>query len=73
MSDQKAAYTIKEFCAAHGISASAYYEAQREGYGPREMRIGTKGVRISREAAADWRRAMEDRATAEAGEKSEAA
>lgn len=61
----KEAYTIKEFCEAHGISQSCFYEAQREGWGPRVMRIGTKGSRISVEAAAAWRREMEMRAEAE--------
>jgi hypothetical protein len=60
-----AAYSIKEFCESHRISPSAYYEAKREGWAPREMRIGAKGVRISAEAAAEWRRAMERRAAGE--------
>lgn len=73
MNDQKAAFTIREFCDKHGISPSAYYENKRKGLGPREMRIGSKGVRISREAAEDWRRAMEARASAESGSGKEAA
>jgi predicted DNA-binding transcriptional regulator AlpA len=64
---EKAALTIKEFCATHGISASAFYEMKREGLGPREMRIGRAGVRISQEAAAAWRTEMEARAAAEIG------
>jgi hypothetical protein len=64
MTEDKLAFSIKEFCAAHGISASTFYEAKREGWGPREMRVGASGVRISREAAADWRREMERRAAA---------
>jgi hypothetical protein len=61
----KVAYTIKEFCQAHGISESAYYQAQREGWGPKVMLIGKAGSRISEEAAAEWRRAMEERAAAD--------
>lgn len=57
-----AAYKIRQFCDAHGISASYYYEMQREGLGPREMHLGAKGKRVSIEAAADWRRQMEERA-----------
>jgi hypothetical protein len=59
-----AAYNIREFCDAHGISVSLYYEAKHDGWGPREMRVGAKGVRISLEAAAAWRRQMEERARA---------
>lgn len=58
----KAAYTVKEFCEAHGVSQTTFYEAQREGWAPRIMRIGAKGIRISVEAAADWRKQMEERA-----------
>lgn len=57
-----AAYKIRQFCDAHGISASYYYEMQREGWGPREMHLGAKGKRISVESAAAWRREMEERA-----------
>ncbi|AZG75902.1 transcriptional regulator [Methylocystis rosea] len=47
------------------MSQSAYYELKRKGRGPREMRIGSKGVRISREAAQEWRRRMEEIAAEE--------
>ncbi len=56
------AATIKEFCARNRISASTYFALKREGLGPREMLVGRAGVRISPEAEADWRRAMEARA-----------
>jgi len=59
------AYTIKQFCRAHGISAPTYYELRKQGLGPAEMRMGTV-VRISREAAAAWRHARENPAEAEA-------
>ena len=51
-------YTVNEFCDAHRISRATFYELLREGRGPRLMRIDSR-VRISREAAADWRRASE--------------
>jgi len=60
----KFAFKISEFCKAHGISPSSYYELKRHGLGPREMRIGSAGVRISQEAAAEWRRRMEEMAAA---------
>ncbi len=63
----KAAFTIGDFCEAHGISRTAYYEMKHQGIGPREMRIGSSGVRISIEAAAEWRRCMEARAASEKG------
>src|SRR5262245_29279774 len=57
------AYTIKEFCEAHRISIAFYYVMKDAGWGPREMRAGTR-VLISHEAAADWRRAREAAAAA---------
>ncbi len=59
MDDFKDAYTIAEFCQRHGISPAQYFADAREGRGPRTMRIGSRGVRISKESAADYRRARE--------------
>ena len=53
------AYSIAEFCEAHGISVDHYFKLQREGLGPRIMKAGARTL-ISLEAAADWRRAREE-------------
>ena len=53
-----AAYTIPEFCEAHRISESMYYKIRADGLGPREARALSKVI-ITKEAAADWRRARE--------------
>ena len=55
----RAAYTIREFCAAHRISEAMYFKLRDAGLGPREMRALRK-VTISVEAAADWRREREN-------------
>jgi hypothetical protein len=55
----RAAYTIKEFCAAHRISEAMYFKLRDAGLGPREMRALRK-VTISVEAAAEWRREREN-------------
>jgi hypothetical protein len=60
-----AAYTIREFCQAHGISVPTYYELKKQNLGRAEMRIG-RIVRISREAAVAWRHARENPDEAEA-------
>jgi hypothetical protein len=52
------AFTIKEFCEAHRISTAYYYIMKAQGFGPREMRVGSRRI-ISFEAAADWRRQRE--------------
>ena len=55
---ERAADCIQEFCAAHGISRSLLFQLWREGRGPRRMVIG-RTIRITREAAAEWRRDVE--------------
>jgi hypothetical protein len=53
-----AAFSIREFCRAHGISQSMYFKLKTMGLGPREMQVGTRRL-ISQEAAAEWRKARE--------------
>jgi hypothetical protein len=57
------AFSIREFCQAHKISEAFYYVMKSEGWGPVEMRAGTR-VLISNESAAEWRRAREAAAAA---------
>ncbi|AZO12525.1 MULTISPECIES: helix-turn-helix domain-containing protein [unclassified Mesorhizobium] len=52
------AYSIPEFCAAHRISRATFYNLINAGTAPRTMKVGGR-VLISKEAAADWRKACE--------------
>jgi predicted DNA-binding transcriptional regulator AlpA len=52
------AFSIPEFCEAHGISEGFFYKLKKQGEGPREMKVGARTL-ISCEAAAEWRRARE--------------
>lgn len=54
----RAAYSVAEFCAAHGITKVTFYKSMKEGSGPRIMKVGTRTL-ISAEAASDWRRQCE--------------
>jgi predicted DNA-binding transcriptional regulator AlpA len=54
----KKAFSVDEFCAAHGISRAMFYKLCGEGKGPRLMAVGTRKL-VSLEAAADWRRQCE--------------
>jgi len=54
----RAAYSVREFCEAYGISKAMYYKLKADHLNPREMRIGSR-VRISLEAAQAWNRARE--------------
>lgn len=54
------AYSREEFARSHGISLTLLDEMVKAGSGPRLMRVGRR-VLISMEAAADWRREMEER------------
>jgi predicted DNA-binding transcriptional regulator AlpA len=56
------AYSVDEFCAAHGISRAMFYKLGKESKAPRLMKVGTRTL-FSEEAAADWRRQMEVSAT----------
>jgi hypothetical protein len=56
--DDVAAYSIKNFCRAHAISVAFYFKLQRQGIGPRELKLGVRTL-ISKEAAAEWRRSRE--------------
>jgi hypothetical protein len=63
----RAAFTIAEFCQAHRISRSKLYQMWAAGIGPRFMKVGVK-VLVSVEAAADWRRDREQAAAETAKE-----
>jgi len=60
-----AALTVEQFCKAHGFGRNRFFALQRDGLAPRTFKVGVR-VMISQEAAADWRRMMEQR-TAEQG------
>jgi predicted DNA-binding transcriptional regulator AlpA len=51
--------TITEFCRRYQMSRPFYYELQRTGKGPRELRPGPKKVMISVRAAEEWERQNE--------------
>ena len=60
---KRAAYTIREFCDAHRISKSTYYNLRKQDLGPDEARAGDRVI-ITIEAAARWRRQREKAARA---------
>jgi hypothetical protein len=55
---ERDAYSISEFCRRHNISHGTYYNLKNRGLGPREARAMSRVI-ITKEAAADWRRARE--------------
>jgi ABC-type phosphonate transport system ATPase subunit len=56
--NERAAFSIDEFCEAHRISRNTLYRQLAAGTGPRLMCVGARKL-ISVEAAADWRAAQE--------------
>jgi hypothetical protein len=53
--------TIPQFCLLEDISAATYFKMQREGHGPRELRIpGTNVVRITARARREWHERLEN-------------
>lgn len=55
----RTASTVAEFCEEHRISKGMLYKLWDDGKGPRRMKIGRK-VLISAEAAAEWRKQLEE-------------
>jgi len=53
------AFSIAEFCRRHGISRAHFYNLWTTGEAPTVMRVGRRTL-ISAEAAAQWRRRMEE-------------
>lgn len=53
------AFSVAQFCEGHDITKVLFYKLLKEGRGPRIMKVGTRTL-ISAEAAADWRREMEE-------------
>jgi hypothetical protein len=66
---EAASYTLKQFLARHRLSESQYHKLRRTGRGPRTMRTGSVGLRISRQAELDW--IAEREAEAEAAQDTE--
>lgn len=57
------AFSVAQFCAAHGFTKVFFYKLLKQGLGPRIMKVGARTL-ISVEAAAEWRRAMEQSSSA---------
>jgi predicted DNA-binding transcriptional regulator AlpA len=51
--------SIEEFCLRNRISRQFYYMLREKGQGPTEIRLGAR-VLISKEAADEWRRRMQE-------------
>jgi hypothetical protein len=58
----RVSWTVDEFCVSVGISRSTYEKAKRDGWGPREMVLGSTGIRITDEARAEWIASREEKA-----------
>jgi hypothetical protein len=55
---EAAVYDIARFCDSHNVSRTKLYKLWREGRGPKFFKLG-KSLRITAEAAAEWRAAMQ--------------
>lgn len=53
------AMSVADFCMFHSITKPTFYEMIKRGLGPKIMKVGARTL-ISTEAAAEWRRKMED-------------
>ncbi len=58
-------FTVDQFCRSHNMSRATFYEIAKRGDGPTLMKVG-KRTYVSAEAAAEWRRRMEQNTKARA-------
>jgi hypothetical protein len=56
--DNVDAYSVDDFARRYGFSRAFLYLLWKRGEGPRYMQVGGRRL-ISKEAGADWRKAME--------------
>jgi hypothetical protein len=54
------AMSIAEFCRRHDLSQPFYFKLQKQGRGPKTIKLGARTL-ITVEAASKWRRAQERR------------
>jgi hypothetical protein len=60
LEDDEPSSSIPHFCELEDISLASYHKMQRDGYGPKEVRIpGTNIVRITASARREWHRWLE--------------
>lgn len=62
---QLSAYSPAQFCDLHGIARTTFYALAKEGKGPRTFKVGRRTL-VSVEAAAAWRRRMEEETACQA-------
>jgi predicted DNA-binding transcriptional regulator AlpA len=55
----KRAFSIAVFCEDNGISRAHFYNLKKRGLAPKTLMVGRRRL-VSDEAAAEWRRSMED-------------
>jgi hypothetical protein len=55
---ERDAYSIVEFCRRNGFSVSFHHKLQRQGIGPKLMRLGARTL-VTVEASDTWRRERE--------------
>lgn len=57
---ERVAFTVPEFCFRNNISGPTYQRLRKQGLGPKEMRFGLNGIRISAAAERDWQQRLEE-------------
>ena len=57
---ERAAYTLADWCAAHGIALSTFYALPPEDK-PAMIRLGKRRILITVQADEAWRKRMEER------------
>lgn len=59
MSNNNTLQSVNEFCKTNSISRSLFYKLQRQGNGPKVMKVGRRTL-ITPEASQEWRKRMQE-------------
>lgn len=59
------AYSVQQFCNAHGFSRALFYKILKDGRGPKVVKLGRRTI-ITKESAAEWRSRLESESVRDA-------
>jgi len=56
---ERVAFTVPEICFRNNISVPTYQRLRKQGLGPKEMRFGLNGIRVTAEAEREWQKRLQ--------------
>lgn len=56
---ERVAFTVPEICFRNNISMPTYQRLRKQGLGPKEMRFGLNGIRVTAAAEREWQERLQ--------------